>query len=76
MDKWDKRDHYTASCKIIHALKVVNDCAERAVKLATDFNEVLIKDDKQRQLLYQVIEHRRKLLPTSVTKAQLTKSSY
>ena len=66
---------YTVSCKIIHALKFVNGCAERAVKLATDFNEVLTKDDKQRQLLYQVIEHHRKLLPTSATKAQLTKSS-
>ena len=74
VDTWDKCDDYTASCKIIHALKAVNDCAERAVKLATDFNEVLTKEDKQRQLLYQVIEHYRKLLPTSATKAQLTKS--
>ena len=74
VDTWNKRDDYTASSKIIHALKVVNDCAERAVTLVTDLNEVLTKDDKQRQLLYEVIEHHRKLL-SSVMKAQLTKSS-
>ena len=76
VDTRDKHDDYTASCKIIHAIKFVNGCAERAVKLATtDFNEVLTKDEKQRQLLHQIIEHHRKLLPSSGTKAQLTKSS-
>ena len=34
--------------KIIHAKKFVNGCAERAVKLTTDFNEVLTKVEKQR----------------------------
>ena len=74
VDTWNKRDDYAALCKIINALKAVNDCAEGAVKLTIDFNEVLTKDDKQCQLLYKVIEHHHKLL-TSATKAQLTKSS-
>ena len=61
VDTWDKRNDYTLSCKIIHVVKVVNDCAERAraVKLVTDFNEDLTKDDQQHQLLYRVIEHHR-----------------
>jgi len=75
VDTWTKRADYNAARKTVHALKVVNDCAERAVKLATDFNEVLTKNDKQRQLLYQVVEHHRKLLPSSATKAQLVKSN-
>ena len=36
-----KCNAYTASCKIIHALKAVNDCAEHTVKLAMDFYEAL-----------------------------------
>jgi len=75
VDTWTKRADYNAARKTVHALKVVNDCAERAVKLATDFNEVLTKNDKQRQLLYQVVEHHRKLLPSSATKAQVVKSN-
>ena len=71
VETWNQRDDYKDARKIVCALKVINDCAERAVKLATDFNEVLTKDAKQRDLLYQVVEHHRKLLPTSATKKQL-----
>ena len=35
---WNERSDYIESCKIVHAMKVVNDCTERAVRLATDFN--------------------------------------
>ena len=71
VNTWTERADYSAAQKTVHALKVVNDYAERAVRLATDFSEVLTKSDEQRQLLYQVIEHHRKLLPTSPTKRQL-----
>ena len=60
-----------AVCKTVRALKVVNDCAERAVRLVTDFNKVLTKSDEQRQLLYQVVEYHQKLLPTGATEVQL-----
>jgi hypothetical protein len=62
---------YNATCKTVGALNVLNDCAERAVRLATDFNKVLTKSDEQRQLLYQVVEHHQKLLPTGATEVQL-----
>ena len=71
VNTWTERADYNATQKTVRALKVVNDCAERAVRLATDFNEVLTKNDEQRQLLYQVVEHHRKLLPTTATKGQL-----
>jgi len=68
---WTERADYNATCKTVGALNVLNDCAERAVRLATDFNKVLTKSDEQRQLLYQVVEHHQKLLPTGATKEQL-----
>lgn len=75
VNTWTERADYIAAHKTVHALKVVNDCAERAVKLATDFNEVLTKNDKQHQLLYQVVEHHRNLLLSSATKVQLVRSN-
>ena len=36
---------------------VVNDCTEHAVKLASDFDMSITQDEKQRQLIFQVIEH-------------------
>ena len=74
VDTWTERADYNAARKTVRALKVVNDCAERAVKLATDFNEVLTKSDQQRQLLYQVVEYHRNIIPTSPTKKELIKT--
>jgi len=47
VDTWTNCADYIAACKIVRALKVVNDCAEKAVKLANDFNEVLTKNNRQ-----------------------------
>ena len=49
----------------VSALCVVNDCAER-VKPASDFNIALTKDEGQRLLLFQVIEHHWKLMSLSL----------
>jgi hypothetical protein len=47
---------WISKCKsFIHSLEVVNDCAERGVKLITDFKDVT-KDVQQQQYLFQVIE--------------------
>jgi len=56
IDRLAERADYNATRKTVCAVKVVNNCAERAVKLATDFIEVLTKNTKQRNLLYQVVE--------------------
>jgi hypothetical protein len=46
---------WISKCKsFIHSLEVVNDCAERGVKLITDFNDVT-KYVQQQQYLFQVI---------------------
>ena len=46
----------------IKAIRVVNDCAEMAVKLAADYNIVLTKDEEQHQLIFQVVEHHREMM--------------
>jgi hypothetical protein len=43
---------------LIHSLEVVNDCAERGVKLKTDFKDVT-KDVQQQKYLFYVIEAHR-----------------
>ena len=58
---WPGQPEYEQACETINSLKVVNDCAERAIKLATGFNEVLTSDENERQIIYQVVEHHRKL---------------
>ena len=70
-----ERDDFKASCKTIRALGVVNDAAERAIKLATDFDEVLTKNEEQRQLLYQVVEYHGNQLLIDASKAQLMMST-
>lgn len=42
---------------------IVNDCAERAVKLATDFKLAQTPVEEQGQLIFQVAEHHRKQIP-------------
>jgi hypothetical protein len=60
--------HKTVGCSkindIIRGLEVVNDCAERAVKLITDFKDVCQNFEEQ-QSLFQIIEDHRKHYNTS-----------
>jgi hypothetical protein len=57
---WADCPAYIHAKETIMAMKVVNDCAERAVKLATDFSVSLTHDETQRQLIFQVVEYHRK----------------
>ena len=49
-DTWHDNSAYCNAKGIVSGLCVVNDCAERAVKLATDYNMSLTHDDTERQL--------------------------
>jgi len=60
-------DYITAKQKIM-GLKVINDCAERAVKLATDFNNAFTHDETQRQLIFQIVEFHRKQMTQPLKK--------
>jgi len=56
-ETWDSRDGYKAAKEKVVATHFANDCAEFAVKLATDFNLALTHDKEQRQLTFQVVEN-------------------
>jgi hypothetical protein len=67
-ETWDEYDGYkTAKLKVL-ALRVVNDCAERAVKLATDFSQTLTHDETQRQLVFQIVEFHRQTVSVPLKK--------
>uniref|UniRef100_A0A8D8VWA4 Uncharacterized protein n=1 Tax=Cacopsylla melanoneura TaxID=428564 RepID=A0A8D8VWA4_9HEMI len=69
---WHNNINYIKGLKIAKSLKVVNDVAERGVKLITDFNTLLTKDEEQKQFLLQVVSKCRKLYP-DVTKATMSR---
>ena len=49
--------------KCVRQMKVTNDCAERGVKLATDYSKSLTKDSQERSKIYQVVEAERRVKP-------------
>ena len=44
----------------VRNVKTVNDCAERGVKLVTDYASILTKDDQLKERLLQGVEKNRK----------------
>ena len=56
---WPDCPEYIAVKQRIVNLKVINDCAERAVKLASDCNNTLTHNEEQHQLVLQIVEYHR-----------------
>ena len=74
---WDNRADYKKSTEFVHKLNVVNDCAERGVALMQTYNNILTKNEDQKQYLLQVVEqHRRRVSNASKTKWQLQELQY
>lgn len=61
-DLWPNNQTYKMAQKRAHALRVVNDAAERGVALMTDYSKILTADEDQRQCILQVVETCRKQL--------------
>jgi len=49
--------------KIINSLKIVNDTAERAVKLMEEYNSTLTLDEEQKQFILKCVQEHRKIYP-------------
>ena len=62
---WNINEDYQDAKKKLQSLKVVNDCAERAVKLIEDFNSIITKNEEQKQYLLQIVADYRKNHPDS-----------
>ena len=70
--KWKHEKNFIAGLDMVKNLKTVNDVAEREVKLMTDFNNILTKDEQQRKYLLPVIKEYRNFFP-NCTKETLMK---
>ena len=55
VENWEKMSGYKKIEGIVRSFEVVNDCAERAVKLISDFKDVVV-NVKEQEYLFQVIE--------------------
>ncbi|KAL4113798.1 hypothetical protein QTP88_017371 [Uroleucon formosanum] len=53
-DNWKEREDYKKGINILTELSVINDVAERGVKLIQEYNSILTKDENQKQFLLQV----------------------
>ena len=47
----------------MRTVKVVNDPAERGIKLASDFSKTLTQDSAMRSLIFNVVEEARRSRP-------------
>lgn len=54
-EEWYKNVNYQKGISVLSQVKVVNDAAERGVKLITDFNDKITKDEEQKQFLMQTV---------------------
>lgn len=71
---WELISDYRTARDFVRSVEVTNDCAERGIKIITDFKDVT-GDEEQRQYVLQVIEHHRRLVP-SLTKDNLNKQRF
>ena len=53
--EWDTSRDYIEFRNFVKTVKVRNDCADRGVKLATDYSRSLTKDSWERSKIYQLV---------------------
>ena len=71
-DTWNDNDDYLQGKNCVKKLRVVNDTAERGVKLFEDYNTILTKNEDEKQFLLHVVEENRKIVSTETSKKELT----
>lgn len=69
---WDDDEAFQIGRNIVKGLKVVNDTAERGVKLIEEYNKILSKNEEEKQFILQNVMEYRKQYP-DVTKENLSK---
>lgn len=53
---WQDDESFTEIAEYVRTTKTVNDCAERGVKLITDYSKILTKDETTRRIIVQGVE--------------------
>ena len=59
-EQWAANESFKKAQKFVSNIKVVNDAAERTVKLYSDYAAILTENEEQRASLLQVVEKHRK----------------
>lgn len=65
VNEWKHLDAYKHAKSIVDSFQVVNDCAERTLKLMTDFNDSLTTKESDKQNVIQVVADNRERLPNT-----------
>lgn len=63
MASWINNAAFLEAKRKVSLLRVVNDAAERAVKLVEDFHGLITADEEQKQFLLRCVEEHRNLYP-------------
>lgn len=61
--EWETRGDFQKAAQYVVSMKVVNDYAERGVALMQSYNNILTKNEEQRQYILQVVEQHRQQHP-------------
>ena len=61
--QWETNPDYIEIRNFVRTVKVTNNCAERGVKLATEYSKSLTRDSQERSKIYQVVEAERRAKP-------------
>ena len=56
MSKWREHQAFNDIHCFVHIVKVVNNAAERGVKINTDYATILTDDERQKLTLIQAVE--------------------
>lgn len=73
--KWDKDASYIEARNFLKSVQVVNDCAERKIKLIQNYNLSLTKNEKVKLGLLLGVEKHRKIFPNCNKFTLLNKKS-
>ncbi|XP_050066221.1 uncharacterized protein LOC126555325 [Aphis gossypii] len=60
---WDNHISFVNGKELIKSIKIVNDTAERGVKLMAEFNEALTVNEEQKQYVLQCVQEHRQMYP-------------
>lgn len=71
--EWESNLDYITAFNSVKDMKVVNDSAERGVKLISDFHQSITSKEDEKQFLLQLVSEHRKQFPSYTKKTLITK---
>ena len=63
VNDWENCESFNEMKEFVKHLKVTNECAERGIKLVSDYAQSLTKSDEEREDMLQVVQAHRQFHP-------------